>query len=598
MIYEIYNYAIKNGLAYDKRFVRRPLVAHIILNDDGKFLGVEKIEKVKGEPKPTFLCPDIGRKAQGNKCNIICEKVGVIFGDSKKRPFYLQTTKELIDIDSKFKAIYTFLNEMDDISKFRNNELKSYKDGDYISFRVGEDNIESLDSWKEWYSDLYNSLYEEEKEKQQQKDTVLSFITGKEIIPIKFMDKVKETGLDGNGGVTLLCFDKKSFCSYGLQDCDNAPLSEEEMETINAGFLDLCKNHSNMIGNYKIIHWYKSGNYEKDAFNFMLEAKKEDEDDDLFDGELDEKTQEQVKNQNAVDLVNNVYNGGNTNIGDDIYYSFIVGSNNCRIKIMSNKEGSYTELKRNILQWKIDTTIEKSNITLDKYITPSTLFRNLLSKSVKDNIKDEIKEAEKEFGNNMIKLTYAIMDNTEIPECFLYNAITNIKQGIYKEEEKIKYKKDYWYRLIKAYLIRKGDKYIMPGLNPNNPNVAYQCGRLLAVYDILQQEAMKTKDSLVFEKWYGSASTTPALAFGPLARQAAIYFGKIEKKEYRLRYQKMIEEICDMIPEFPKTLSLQDQAYFSLGCYQQKHYVFKKNDTKEKEEKENLKEKEGEENNG
>lgn len=84
MIREIYEYSIKNHLVKNqmKGFTERKIAAYIILNKDGKLLGIEKIDKNDRIQK---LCPDIGRKAQGTTIsNIICEKVNVIFSKSKK----------------------------------------------------------------------------------------------------------------------------------------------------------------------------------------------------------------------------------------------------------------------------------------------------------------------------------------------------------------------------------------------------------------------------------------------------------------------------------------------------------------------------------
>lgn len=562
MIREIYEYSIKNHLVKNqtKGFVERKIAAYIILNKSGELLGIEKIDKNDRVQK---LCPDIGRKAQGTTVsNVICEKVNVIFSKSKKGIFYLEKLEEMSIREPLLKSVSTFLNNLEDIESFARKELNDIEK-EYISFRVEDQNIEDLESWKPWYLNFYNEQY---KGGNKGKHT-LSLITGEEITPITLMDKVKGTGLTGTGD-TLLSFFSPSFCSYKFKDCENAPLSQKEMEIINAGFEDLCKNHSNNIGESKLIHWYKESK-DNDIIDEMLT-----DDESLFFG--DSYTEEEkidIKNRAAIELVKNVYNGKNAIIEEnDIYYSFFIAANNGRIRILNNKEGSYTKLKENLLLWQEDTTLEKWDMILNRYLSPQKVFTVLLTKKSKDNRK----EMKNEYGDNMIKLVYAIMDRKELPECFLYNAITNIKQSIYKDDnDNIKKNRDYYYQILKAYLIRKGDKNIMKGLNPDNPNVAYQCGRLFAMYELLQQEAMPNNSTSVLERYYGSASTTPAIIFGPLARQASIYYGKIDEK-YKTRYQKIISEIGDHIPEFPKTLNIQEQAQFSLGYYQQRCFIFKK----------------------
>lgn len=571
MIREIYEYSIKNHLIKNqtKGFTERKIAAYIILNKNGELLAIEKINKNDRIQK---LCPDIGRKAQGiTICNVICEKSNVIFSKSKKGAFYLEKMEEMSIKEPLLKSVSIFLNNLKDIESFAKEKLNDIEK-DYISFRVENQNIEDLESWKSWYLNFYNEQYKENNKEKH----ALSFITGEEIVPITLMNKVKGTGLTGTGD-TLLSFYSPSFCSYKFEDCENSPLSQEEMEIINTGFEDLCKNHSNNIGDSKLIHWYKESK-NNDIIDTMLT-----DDESLFFGDLyTEKEKIDIKNRAAIELVDNVYNGKNAIIEeDDIYYSFFITANNGRIRILNNKEGSYTKLKENLLLWQEDTTLEKGDEVLDRYLSPQKIFKVLLTKKSKDNKK----EMKNEYGNNMVKLIYSIMDRKELPECFLYNAITNIKQSVYKnDDDDIRKNKDYYYQILKAYLIRKGDSNIMKGLNADNPNVAYQCGRLFAVYEILQQEAMPGSNVSILERYYGSASTTPAIVFGPLARQASIYFGKIDEK-YKVRYQKMIAEIGNNIPEFPKTLNIQEQAQFSLGYYQQRCFVFKKRENNKEEEK-------------
>lgn len=586
MLKEIYNYAIANNLVKPKGYVERKLVAHIVLDDNGKFIGIETKDE---KDKTKTLCPDLGRKTQGTKIsNVICEKWTVIFSTSPtdKQNFYIEKLKEASEFEPKLSAAVIFIESIIFNKEILENFIKTnFKDKkikeDYISFKINSEYIEDMNTWKSWYEKLFNKVYEEDS--SDKTETMISFITGKEIVPIKLMDKVKGTGLDPKGD-GLVSFYSDSFCSYGLIKCLNAAISQEEADIINAGFYELCTQHSNTIGDTKIIHWYKNQenaiedafeaifNTENNMLNLLLSKMSED---NLTDED---------KNQLAKELIDSIYNGKNIEIKDnDIYYSYQIASSSGRIKILNSKEGSYSELKQNISLWKEDLSI----CGITNSLSFNFLYDSLLLKKPK-KYEDYIKEIKTEFGDNLIKLLYAIAERNQIPECFVKNALFKIKHNVYKDTPE---DMSICFRILKAYLIRENikkgkDNYIMNELNKENPSVAYQLGRMFAVYEVLQSEAMPGNNVSVMERYYASASSTPAIVFGSLARQASIYFGKLDKEWKVIRYKGMLQEISERIDKFPKILNLEEQAMFSLGYYQQRNYIFtKKDESNNKEDK-------------
>ena len=112
-------------------------------------------------------------------------------------------------------------------------------------------------------------------------------------------------------------------------------------------------------------------------------------------------------------------------------------------------------------------------------------------------------------------------------------------------------------------------------LNPKNPHPAYQCGRLLAVLDGLQRNAVSPNATLV-DRYYGSASSTPASVFGVLLRNAQNHVSKLRKTQTGLAvyFDRRIGEIAqhfNATSGFPRTLSLEEQGLFALGFYQEKN---------------------------
>ena len=65
-------------------------------------------------------------------------------------------------------------------------------------------------------------------------------------------------------------------------------------------------------------------------------------------------------------------------------------------------------------------------------------------------------------------------------------------------------------------------------LNPESRDPAYLCGRLFAVFDRLQYFALGGVNAGVVERYYASASVTPALVMGRLFRNAQFHLAKAE----------------------------------------------------------------------
>lgn len=122
--------------------------------------------------------------------------------------------------------------------------------------------------------------------------------------------------------------------------------------------------------------------------------------------------------------------------------------------------------------------------------------------------------------------------------------------------------------LIKAMLIRNHDCEVTMSLNPDHPSPAYHLGRLFALLLGVQRKAIgPTINADIRDKYYGSASSTPAVVFPMLLRNAQNHI----KKGSAFGYDKMIRDILDKITDhFPSHLNLVQQGEFALGYYHQR----------------------------
>jgi CRISPR-associated protein Csd1 len=126
--------------------------------------------------------------------------------------------------------------------------------------------------------------------------------------------------------------------------------------------------------------------------------------------------------------------------------------------------------------------------------------------------------------------------------------------------------------LMKAFHIRKGDKFMSTYLNEEHPSTAYQCGRLMAVLAAIQYSALGKVSAGIIQRYYAAASTTPALVLGRLTRTSQFHLSDIGKSKpglaysYETKIARIWSRIKDQVPTW---LPLEDQSLFALGYYQQ-----------------------------
>lgn len=115
----------------------------------------------------------------------------------------------------------------------------------------------------------------------------------------------------------------------------------------------------------------------------------------------------------------------------------------------------------------------------------------------------------------------------------------------------------------------------MVALETDHPDVAYQCGRLLAVLEEIQRAALPGVSATIIDRFFGTASSAPASVFARLLRGAQPHLSKLERDRpgAYVVLQRRMEEVLGHFPGragFPATLSLPQQALFSLGYYHQR----------------------------
>jgi CRISPR-associated protein Csd1 len=127
--------------------------------------------------------------------------------------------------------------------------------------------------------------------------------------------------------------------------------------------------------------------------------------------------------------------------------------------------------------------------------------------------------------------------------------------------------------LVKAVLIRTYQKEVSMSLDPQCRDQAYLLGRLFAVLERLQAAALNDLNATIRDRYFGAASSTPAIVFPRLLRLSVHHAAKAEGSGW---LEKLKGAVVDALPaqQFPSVLGLEQQGMFAVGYYHQREAFF------------------------
>lgn len=146
--------------------------------------------------------------------------------------------------------------------------------------------------------------------------------------------------------------------------------------------------------------------------------------------------------------------------------------------------------------------------------------------------------------------------------------------------------------LIKAVLHRDHRKGFIKEAIPMSLEIegsplAYRLGCLFAVLEQAQRGALGDVNASIVDRYYGTASSVPYSVFPRLLAGCQNHLSKIRKSKpgYAVNIDKILGAIMVSLPAtFPKQLTIEQQGQFAVGYYHQKQASFaKKGDAPETE---------------
>lgn len=350
-----------------------------------------------------------------------------------------------------------------------------------------------------------------------------------------------------SSGATLVSFNAPAFCSYGKEQNLNAPTSKAAAfaYTTALNYLLADRDHVFRMGDTTVIYWAQSGETAyQDLFGSVYSDAYEEED-------LRHMVEELCKGH-GVEFDDTMLEPGMN------FYVLGLSPNAARLSVRFFLRNTFGGFLEHIEAHRARLKISRPNYA--KYEVPS--LKSLLDATVNQNSRD--KQASPEMAGEMLR---AILNDTPYPATLLNGVVLRMRA------ERVVT----WPRaaILKAYYLKRPNKDIPAeevltvSLNEASTSVPYNLGRLFSVLENIQQKANPGINVTIKDKYFNSASATPAVVFPVLINLAQKHLKKLPDGQ-RIYFEKSMQSILDKLGEdFPTRMNLPQQGAFQLGYYHQ-----------------------------
>lgn len=134
--------------------------------------------------------------------------------------------------------------------------------------------------------------------------------------------------------------------------------------------------------------------------------------------------------------------------------------------------------------------------------------------------------------------------------------------------------------LLKSYLLRNKQKEVPVSLDLDRTDRPYLLGRLFAVLEKAQEEAIPNANATIKDRYLAAAAATPGQVFHMLLKNSANHISKMkrdpEKKGRAFHYDVMTQEIIAGFSDYPTTMKPEEQGLFMIGYYHQRKDFYTK----------------------
>lgn len=383
-----------------------------------------------------------------------------------------------------------------------------------------------------------------------------------------------------SSGGSIISFNKEAFVSFGKEQGANAPVSEQSAFAYTTALNYLLRqrnqeanNHCLTIGDTSTVFWAEADDSTtaQAAEGFFAHVFTPP-DDEQESAKVFNVLEQMSKGRPLQEIVPEL--SPNTR-----FYILGLAPNAARISVRFWLDTTFGQLAENLAQHWQDLALEPC-----AWKTPPSIFKLLLETAIKfKNSEGRYEKPKAETISPVLagEMTRAVICGTPYPLSLLSQLITRIRADGDVNGLRVAMMKAVLQRRFRKGFIEEG---VPMSLNNESPNRAYLLGRLFAVLERIQYQALGELNAGIADRYYGSASAVPFSVFPRLLSGAKHHLSRLRKDKagMAVNLDKDLGEIIAKLPEtFPRHLSIDEQGRFAIGYYHQKQSYFAKKETAE-----------------
>ena len=535
----------------------------LILSRDGQLNGIMDLREKEGKkvfPKQMLIPEQSGRAGKNAPAYYLSDNAKYVLGigDDENLSAFNRFKELHIGLLKENNPLIKFLASWKPSEALENTHIQKYKEefskNPNIIFQIEgqpgylHNDEEAFNAWRNDSSTNNDDL------------RMQCLVTGN-VEPIaRLHTPIKGIRNAQAAGASIVSFNNESFCSYGKDSSYNAPVSKRAMFKYTT-MLNYMLNNSKYklyVGDATVVFWAeKTGIYEDlmaELFNPSGEASSEETNEkdiktrDLARDIIEKYSMGLSLNREKYDL------DPNTNV-----HILGISPNNARLSIAFYEVNTFEYFIKRLADHYKNMSIVGNTKAIPLWI----ILNETLPKASKD----------KKISPVLSKsLMNSIFTGTLYPSSLYNSMISRIRA-----DRDINYKRVAIIKacLMKKYKLSKIKEEITVSLNENSSSVPYHLGRLFAVLEKAQKEALGI--TTIKDKYFTSASATPAAVF-PVLMKLSLHH--TAKAEYGNNFESQKGQILKKVDQFPKHLSLDEQGEFILGYYHQNQAFYIKNENK------------------
>ncbi|TNC79385.1 MAG: type I-C CRISPR-associated protein Cas8c/Csd1 [Oleiphilus sp.] len=547
----------------------------LVLSDEGELIDVVPNLTDEKKPKPKLMnVPRPEKRTSGVKPNFLWDKTAYVLGVALPKDKKSEEALELsLPTFEAFRDLHiSALNNVEDIGlKAFLLFIKDWEPANFetsiLSLDVLDTNVVfQLDGTQQYIHELaeakeiWSRILQPEHTKQS-----ICLITGKQGTVSRLHPAIKGVSGGQSSGVSIVSFNKDSFESFGKEQGDNAPVSEQAAFAYTAVLNYLLRRENNQVvslGDTSVVFWALAESEAKaqGAEAFFMKGfnppKPNDESEAMaLNSELEKLAKGRPLSEISPDL-------------DPDTQFFILGlaPNASRLSIrfwlqtdLAHIQNRFAEhfqdLALNPLPWKTAPSVWRLLLQLVPH---------------REGKKPKLDDVPAHLAGELLR---SIVTGQRYPRAILAQLLSRFRVDGDINGLRV--------AMVKAVLQREhrliGKEEISMSLDEGNTHPAYILGRLFALLESIQREALgRDINATIKDKYFSTASTVPYSVFPRLLSGSNNHLSKIGKDADRKNLSHYFEnEISKILihfkdARFPKHFSIEEQGRFSIGYYQQK----------------------------